>query len=158
MAGSTHARQSEASAPGAVTPIRKQPCSLVSEPLIFTALLAQAQQSTSQGGGGFELLFFIGLMVIVFYLLILRPSRKEQKKREEMIKSVTKGAKVVTAGGIHGTVTDVSDPVTVTMEIAKNTKIKINRSSLSVIQSDDDKEKEADKGKDKKGEGPVEKS
>jgi preprotein translocase subunit YajC len=90
------------------------------------------------GSGSFfgpETLAFIGIVFFAFYFLILRPQRQEQRKREEAINQLAKGDKVVTAGGIHGVLANVSGKDTVEVEVAKNVRLTFNRTSISVVES-----------------------
>ena len=54
---------------------------------------------------------------LLFYFLMMRPQQKKQKEQESMLKAIAKGDDVVTAGGLHGKVTGVTDDV-LTLEIA----------------------------------------
>ena len=72
------------------------------------------------------------LIILVFYFLILRPQQKKQKARQRLLDSVKKGDKVITSGGIHGTVEGVEDK-TVLVKISDNTKVKMDRSAISAI-------------------------
>lgn len=72
------------------------------------------------------------LIILVFYFLILRPQQKKQKARQRLLESVKKGDKVITSGGIHGTVEGVEDK-TVLVKIADNTKVKMDRSAITTI-------------------------
>jgi preprotein translocase subunit YajC len=72
------------------------------------------------------------LIILVFYFLILRPQQRKQKARQRLLDSVKKGDKVITSGGIHGTVEGVEDK-TVLVKISDNTKVKMERSAISAI-------------------------
>lgn len=78
-----------------------------------------------------SLLPFI-LIIFVFYFLILRPQQKRQKERKKLLESIAKGDKVITSGGIYGTVEGVEDK-TVLLKISDNTKIKVERSAIGTI-------------------------
>ncbi|MDK2972170.1 MAG: preprotein translocase subunit YajC [Candidatus Sumerlaeota bacterium] len=80
-----------------------------------------------------KMIMFIGIMIMALWFIVLRPQKKEQKKREELIAGMSKGDKVISAGGIHGVVVNASNKETVEVEVAKNVKITFNRSSISVI-------------------------
>lgn len=69
--------------------------------------------------------------VVLFYFIILRPQQREQKQRVEKLNSLKKNDKVVTAGGIVGSITAFSeDGTTVTLKVDDNTKIKFTRDSI----------------------------
>ncbi len=77
-------------------------------------------------------LLFIG---VLFYLILIAPQRKKQKEQQRMINAVAKGDKVVTIGGILGTVTNVSDDaVTVKVDESTNTKLRFQKSALATIE------------------------
>jgi len=60
----------------------------------------------------------MGAIFLIFYFLVIRPQQRQQKERDESIRSLVRGDRVVTAGGIHGVVTEVADE-SVTVEIAR---------------------------------------
>ena len=72
----------------------------------------------------------IVLMGLLFYFLLYRPQKKEQKKRAEMLDSLKKGEKVVTIGGIHGTITAINDRI-VTLRVAEKVEIDFSRTAVS---------------------------
>lgn len=86
------------------------------------------------------------LIAIVFYLLLWKPQRKEQATREAMLSALKKNDKVVTIGGIVGSVANISaDGKEVTLKVDDNTRIKFIRSSIqSVLTSDGEPEKPAE--------------
>lgn len=81
---------------------------------------------------------FIWLFVIIglaFYFILIRPQKREQAEKQKMIAAVAKGDRVVTIGGIHGTVAGVDQTHnTVSVDIGKNVKIEISRSAVSSIE------------------------
>ncbi|HTS03133.1 MAG TPA: preprotein translocase subunit YajC [Thermoanaerobaculia bacterium] len=70
------------------------------------------------------------LMFVIFYFVLLAPMRKQQKKQKQMLAALKKGDRVVTSGGIHGTVAQVEDQI-VWLKITDQVKIKINRSAIA---------------------------
>ncbi len=84
------------------------------------------------GAGSNSIVAFLPLVLIfvVFYFLLIMPARRQQKKKEAMIASLKKGDRVVTGGGIHGTVAGVEDQ-TVLLKIAENVKIRVSKSAIS---------------------------
>jgi preprotein translocase subunit YajC len=104
------------------------------------------------GGGGSLLTPFIPMFLIlaVFYFLLIRPQQKKQRmqqsERELMLKALKAGDKVITTGGIYGTVVRVKEKDdTVEMRIAQAVSIEIQRSSIAGLQSADVKDVEAAK-------------
>ena len=71
-------------------------------------------------------------MVLIFYFLLYRPQQKARKERDEMLSSLNVGTKIITAGGIYGTITALDD-TTVTIKIADNVEIQITRSAIGMI-------------------------
>lgn len=72
------------------------------------------------------------LIIAVFYFLILRPQQKRQKERAKLLEGVKKGDKIVTSGGIHGTVEGV-EPDSVLVKIADNVKVKMDKAAIGTI-------------------------
>ena len=74
----------------------------------------------------------IVLMLLIFYFLILRPQKKAQKERQEMLDSLKVGARVITIGGIYGTITALTDEI-VTLKIAERVEIEMARGSINGV-------------------------
>ena len=107
----------------------------------------------SAGGGGGDILttmFPLLLIFAVFYFLIIRPSQKKQKEHREMLAAIRRGDKVVTGGGIFGTVTKVVSDDEVQVEISDGVRVKIARATLASVMSKTEpvKEKAKDKAKE----------
>jgi preprotein translocase subunit YajC len=75
------------------------------------------------------MLMMFALIFGVFYFLVIMPAKKQQKKKEAMIAALKKGDKVVTSGGIFGTVAAVEDQ-SILLKISENTKIRILKSAV----------------------------
>lgn len=73
---------------------------------------------------------------LVFYFLVIAPANKQRKKTQEMLSSLKKGDRVITTGGIYGTVQGVEADA-VYLKIAENVKVKVTRSAVSGIVSED---------------------
>lgn len=74
------------------------------------------------------------LMFLVLYLLIIRPQQKKQKEHETMIQELKKGDKVVTSGGMHGTITGVKEKEGIlTVQVAKDVQVEVSRGSISRV-------------------------
>ena len=82
-------------------------------------------------GGQYGTFILIGGFIIIFYFFMIRPQQKKQKDQKKFIDEIKKGDSVVTMGGIHGKVFAVEDD-TVLLEIDRSTKIKIEKSSISL--------------------------
>ena len=85
---------------------------------------------TPGGGAGTMNLIFIGGILLVFYFFMIRPQQKKQKDQKKFIGAIKKGDKVVTLGGIHGKVSTM-DTDTITLEVDRGAKIKMEKSSIS---------------------------
>jgi preprotein translocase subunit YajC len=84
-------------------------------------------------GGGLLALFLPFLLVfIVFYFFIIRPQRKREDQRKAMISAVQKGDRIVTIGGIHGTVTKVDDD-SVLAEVDGQVKLRFDKNAIASI-------------------------
>ena len=83
-------------------------------------------------GGGASFFLMMGLIFVIFYFLLIRPQQKQAKQHREMIASLKKGDKIVSTGGLYGTITGLTDDV-VTMEIAPKVRVKVSRASISKL-------------------------
>ncbi|HEY8339727.1 MAG TPA: preprotein translocase subunit YajC [Egibacteraceae bacterium] len=70
------------------------------------------------------------LIVVVFYFLLIRPQQQRQRQHRDLIASVDKGDRIVTIGGIHGTVESV-DEDTIRLEVTPGTVITMSRQAIS---------------------------
>ena len=70
------------------------------------------------------------IMIAIFYFLLYRPQKAEQKRRKAMLDSLKKGDRVVTIGGIYGTLTDVREK-SVMMKISENVEIEVARAAIN---------------------------
>jgi preprotein translocase subunit YajC len=88
------------------------------------------------GGGAAAVANFLPIVAIglVFYFLVIAPANKQRKKQQEMLSMLKKGDRVLTTGGIYGTIQGV-EPDAVYLKIAENTKVKVARSAISNIVS-----------------------
>jgi len=84
------------------------------------------------GGGMMSTLVMFLLIIAIFYFLILRPQQKKQRERQKLLDSVKKGDRVITAGGLHGTVAGVEEK-TLLIQVGDNVKMKFDRTAVSAI-------------------------
>jgi preprotein translocase subunit YajC len=84
------------------------------------------------GGGAAAIANFLPIIAIglVFYFLVIAPANKQRKKQAEMLSALKKGDRVLTSGGIYGTIQGV-EPDAVYLKIAENVKVKVARSAIS---------------------------
>jgi len=87
-------------------------------------------QSAGQSASPLVTLLPFALIFAVFYFLVILPGRRQQKKKEGMIASLKKGDRIITSGGIHGTVAGVEDQ-TILLKIAENAKIRVAKSAVA---------------------------
>lgn len=101
--------------------------------------MAWAEGTAGSGGaaGGLLSLVPFVLIFVIFYFLLILPQQKKQKQLKVMLDALKKGDKVVTASGIWGTVTNLGKE-TVTLQIADNTKIKIQREHIARLRADEE--------------------
>ena len=115
----------------------------------FSATTALAQDA-SAGAGGFASFIPLILIFVVFYFLLIRPQQKQAKKHQAYLGELKKGNKVITKGGIYGEITGLTDSV-LTLEIADNVRIRVDRGSIAGPQEKEGAQKE--EGKEKKAKG-----
>ena len=99
--------------------------------MIITPAYAQA---AGGGGDGFATLLPLVLIFVVFYFLLIRPQQKRAKNHRAMLGAIRRGDKVVTGGGIMGTVTKVVNEDEVAVEIAEGIKIRVQRGLIASVQ------------------------
>ncbi len=81
------------------------------------------------GGSPFGMMLPLLLVLAVFYFIVILPAKKQQKKKDSMIASLKKGDRVVTSGGVHGTVANVEND-TVMVKVSENQKLRISKSAV----------------------------
>jgi preprotein translocase subunit YajC len=99
----------------------------------FTILMGQPTGDSGPGIMSNVILF--GSIILIFYFMIIRPQQKRAKERKKLLESIKKGDKVITSGGIYGTVAGL-DEKTVLVQIADNVKVKLDRGSIATIVSE----------------------
>lgn len=90
-----------------------------------------AQGASGGGVAGFLPIF---LLVAIFYFLIYRPMRKRQKNVEDMISSLKNGDRVITSGGVFGTVSGLREN-SVLLKVADQVKIEVAKSAITSLQA-----------------------
>ena len=101
----------------------------------FSIAYAQSAGDASSQSAFFQFIPLI-LILVVFWFLIIRPQQKKIKDHNAMVSNVKKGDRVVTGGGLIGTVTDVSENE-VDIDFGNNIKIKSLKSTLADVKSKD---------------------
>jgi len=104
--------------------------------------MGTAPQAGGQAGGTAGMLgslLPLVLIFVVFYFLLIRPQQKKAKEHQQMLDSIKKGDKVVTAGGIYGVVENVG-ATTFVLKIAENVKVKVGKGYISTVRSTADED------------------
>ena len=108
--------------------------------MIISPAFAQA----SGGAGGLSSLLPFLLIFVVFYFFLIRPQQKRAKEHREMVNNVKRGDKIVTSGGLLGTVSkSVEGQETVEVEIAKDIKVNVMRTMIADLRDKKDASKTA---------------
>ena len=85
-----------------------------------------------QGGGGFAAFLPFILIMAVIYFLMIRPQSKRQKEKRQMLDNIKKGDRVITIGGIHGTVAGIkNNGKVVVLKVDKNMNITVNKTAVA---------------------------
>jgi preprotein translocase subunit YajC len=104
--------------------------------LAHAADIAYAAASPPGGAGGpaafVQPLILFGAMFAIFYFIVLRPQQRQKAERERMLTALKKGDKVVTSGGMHGTVVGIGEH-TVTIRVADQVKVEFDRSAIGRV-------------------------
>jgi len=91
--------------------------------------ILQAQPAATAQGGGSMMWLTIILLFAIMWLFMIRPQRKQQKELENFRSGLKKGDKVITAGGIYGTIDEVAER-TVLLKVDGETKLRIDKNSI----------------------------
>ncbi len=96
---------------------------------------------TSSGGGSggiMGLLFPLVLIGLVFYFFIYKPQKDREQEHEEMVANLEQGDKIVTIGGIHGTIQRIDDDSVLAQVDSKGTKLRIDKQAIASSGEDED--------------------
>jgi preprotein translocase subunit YajC len=101
---------------------------------LFASLPTLMAAPSGEAGGGSVVVTIItfGLIFVIFYFLIIRPQNKQKKETQKMIDAVKKGDRIVTIGGIHGTVQSVKESEVV-IKVDSNSKMTMSRNAISSV-------------------------
>jgi preprotein translocase subunit YajC len=116
---------------------------------------AYAQTAADGAGGTMGMILPLLLMLPVFYFFLIRPQQQRAKQTKQMLDALRRGDRVVTSGGIIGTVAKVISDTEVALDIADNVRVRVVRSMISQVLAkpepagrSKDKDKDGEKGKD----------
>lgn len=90
---------------------------------------------TQTGGPSWTFLIGIVLMIAVFYFFLIRPQKKQEKEAKQMLENLKKGDKIVTIGGIHGTVFAIKEG-TVVVKVDDGAKIEFTKTAIAKVVND----------------------
>ena len=88
------------------------------------------------GGGGmaqYSQIFMLVAIVGIFYFLMIRPQQKRAKEHKNFLENLKKGDKVITSGGLYGTITGITDDA-ITIEIAEKVRVKVEKGTVATMQ------------------------
>ena len=101
--------------------------------------LAYAMGPTPQSGGGFAAvlpqLVPIVLVLGIFFFLVIRPQQRDRRNREQMLAALKKGDRVITSGGLIGTIVNVTDR-RVTLKLGDSVRVECVRSAITGLESE----------------------
>lgn len=105
--------------------------------MTLTAILWQAES------GGSPLVSLLPLVAIflVFYFLLILPNQRRQKKQQEMLASLKNGDRVVTSGGIHGTIVGIKDDFILLRVPPEQVKLEVLRSAVATLERPPEEQK-----------------
>jgi preprotein translocase subunit YajC len=98
----------------------------------LTLMAARPAGGEGQQGSWITTLMPLVVIFAIFYFLMIRPQQKQQKKHREMLAAIKKGDRVITRGGMHGTVFGITDNI-ITIEVTNELKLKFNREAIAGI-------------------------
>jgi preprotein translocase subunit YajC len=104
-------------------------------PFVFSLLMGSpAGGAEGAAGGPAAFMNFVPFIAIIgiFYFLIIRPQNKKQKETQKMLAALKKGDRVITVGGVHGTIQSIRES-SVILRVDDSTKIEFSRSAISSV-------------------------
>jgi preprotein translocase subunit YajC len=103
--------------------------------MLVSPAFAQSAAPAAGIGAGLESFLPLVLIFVVFYFLMIRPQQKRMKQHKEMLSQLRRGDRVVTSGGIVGTVSKVLSDTEVLVEIAEGVRVRVMRQTIQDIVS-----------------------
>jgi len=86
-----------------------------------------------QGGSQYMSIVMLVAIVGIFYFLMIRPQQKRAKEHKNFLANLKKGDKVITSGGLYGTITGITDDA-ITIEIAEKVRVKVEKGTVATMQ------------------------
>ena len=93
-------------------------------------LLATSAGGQPASGGSFQFIM-LGAIMLVFWLFMIRPQAKKAKEQKKFLENLTKGDRIVTIAGIHGTINKVNEDGTMQLEVSPGMYMKVEKSAIS---------------------------
>ncbi len=93
-------------------------------------LLATSASGQPASGGSFQFIM-LGAIMLVFWLFMIRPQAKKAKEQKKFLENLTKGDRIVTIAGIHGSINKVNEDGTLQLEVSPGMYMKIEKSAIS---------------------------
>ncbi len=93
-----------------------------------------AAEAAEQGSPLVNMLVIMVPMIVLFYFLLIRPQRKQEAQRRGMIDSLKKNDRILTNGGLYGTVTNVmDDEISLRVDDNRDVKVRVARNAISAV-------------------------
>jgi len=92
-----------------------------------------ANPAGGQGGSQYMSIVMLVAIVGIFYFLMIRPQQKRAKDHKNFLESLKKGDKIITSGGLYGTITGITDDA-ITIEIAEKVRVKVEKGTVATMQ------------------------
>lgn len=105
---------------------------VLSSGLLFSSVMAYAADPAAGGANAFGSFFPLIIIFIIFYFFLIRPQQKKAKEHQQLLNALKKDDKVLTSGGIYGTVVQVKGDI-VEVKIAETVKVQVAKSSVSSV-------------------------
>ena len=105
---------------------------MISAPGVDIALAGMTPPSGSGGGAVVTQLLFFAAIFAIFYFLLIRPQQRQKADRQRMLDALKRGDRVVTSGGLHGTVIGLTEH-TVSLRVADQVKLEFDRSAVGRV-------------------------
>ena len=116
--------------------------------MFISDALAQTTDAAASQGSVTGMFIQLALIFLIFYILLIRPQQKKIKQQEAMLAAIKKGDEVITNGGVYGKVVE-AEPFDLTLEIAEGVRIKMVRSMVREVVTDEVKLPATEKNKTK---------
>jgi preprotein translocase subunit YajC len=104
--------------------------------MMFSGVASAILLAAQSPGNGLIAFLPLAIIMVIFYVLLILPAQRRQKKTQAMLGALKTGDKVITSGGLYGTIVSL-DGDAVQLRIAEQVKVKVARSAVSGVQMED---------------------